>query len=63
MQNDLRRGTIRRHDRRRAELAKSIASADVLAAQFRDDNAEIAVLFDLVGVILRAEAERPGTLQ
>ena len=45
------------------ELAQSIAAAEALEAKFRDDGSEIAALFDLVGVILRAEAERPGTLQ
>ena len=44
------------------ELGNSIAAVELLAAKFRDDNAEIASLFDLVGVILRAEGERPVTL-
>ena len=45
------------------QLAQSIDAVDVLAAQFRNDNVGIAALSDPVGVILRVEAERPGSLQ
>jgi len=44
------------------ELARSIVAAERLASAFRDDHMEIAALFDLVGVILRAEAQKPNAL-
>jgi len=45
------------------EIAKSIAAIELLASRFREDCAEIAALFDALGLILRAEAERPDSLQ
>ena len=48
------------------ELARSIVAVGVLATMFRvsreHDGKPIAALFDLLGVILRAEAERPATM-
>jgi hypothetical protein len=50
-----------------AELAKSVTAAAMLAKAFREnkrrDGTTIATLFDVLGVILRAEGERAGTLQ
>jgi hypothetical protein len=49
------------------EVVESIAVVDMMAITFRGsrehDGKAVAALFDLVAEILRAEAERPETLQ
>lgn len=45
------------------ERTNSINAANLLAAKFRANNAEIAALFDLVGAILCTVTEKPGSLQ
>ena len=45
------------------ELAGSIATVELLAATFQNDSPDVAALFDVLGVILRAESGRPLILQ